>query len=99
MSCLQCLVCSITPLLVLLSDGKANVPLRDNGDPWREVLELAGLLAARAVPALVLDTETGYVRLGKAAQLARALGGQYLTLEELSAEKLALTIRSTIGST
>jgi magnesium chelatase subunit D len=89
----------MSPLLVLLSDGKANVPLRDNGDPWREVLELACLLAARAVPALVLDTETGYVRLGKAAQLARALGAQCLTLEELSAEKLALTIRSTLGST
>lgn len=81
------------PLLVLLSDGKANVALSDGGDPWRETLALAEMLAGRAVPALVLDTETGYLRLGRAAQLAQALGAECLTLEQLSAESLALTIR------
>ncbi|MEO8600869.1 MAG: VWA domain-containing protein, partial [bacterium] len=81
------------PLLVLLSDGKANVALGDGGDPWRETLAIAEMLAARGVPALVLDTETGYLRLGRAAQLAQALGAECLTLEELSAESLALTIR------
>ncbi|MGV8892187.1 MAG: putative cobaltochelatase [Burkholderiaceae bacterium] len=81
------------PLLVLLSDGKANVALHDGGDPWRETLALAEMLAGRGVPALVLDTETGYLRLGRAAQLAQALGAECLTLEELSAENLALTIR------
>lgn len=83
----------IPPLLVLLSDGKANVALND-GDPWQETLSYAGLLAERGIPALVLDTETGYLRLGRARLLAEALGAQCLTLEELSAENLALTIRS-----
>lgn len=87
------------PLLVLLSDGKANVALSDGGDPWRETLALAEMLAARAVPALVLDTETGYLRLGRAAQLAQALGAECLTLEELSAESLALTIRGCMKTT
>ncbi|MHB1173861.1 MAG: putative cobaltochelatase [Sulfuriferula sp.] len=82
------------PLLVLLTDGKANVALSDGGDPWRETLALAELLAVRSVPALVLDTETGYLRLGRAAQLAQALGAECLTLEQLSAENLALTIRA-----
>jgi len=82
------------PLLVLLTDGKANVALSDGGDPWRETLVLAELLAVRSVPALVLDTETGYLRLGRAAQLAQALGAECLTLEQLSAENLALTIRA-----
>ena len=81
------------PLLVLLSDGKANVALRDDGDPWQEALALAEMLAARAVPALVLDTETGYLRLGRARHLAQALGAECLSLEELSAESLTLTIR------
>lgn len=81
------------PLLVLLTDGKANVALEDGGDPWRESLALAELLAARAVPALVLDTETGYLRLGRAVQLAQALGAQCLTLDQLSAVDLASTIR------
>jgi len=87
------------PLLVLLSDGKANVALSDGSDPWRETLALAEMLAGRAVPALVLDTETGYLRLGRAAQLAQALGAECLTLEELSAESLALTIRGCMKTT
>src|SRR5450830_1394561 len=82
------------PLLVLLSDGKGNVALDNGGDPWRESLALAEQLAARATPALVLDTETGYVRLGRAAQLAQALGAECMTLEELTADNLALTIRA-----
>lgn len=84
------------PLLVLLSDGRANVALEngvDVGDPWSESLALASLLAARGVPALVLDTESGFLRLGRAAQLAQALGAECLTIEQLSAEKLTLTIR------
>ncbi len=87
---------SMPPLLVLLSDGKANVALHDGNDPWQESLRFAQLLAERGVPSLVLDTETGYLRLGRALQLAQALGAEYLTLEELSAENLALTIRGCI---
>jgi magnesium chelatase subunit D len=85
------------PLLVLLTDGKGNVPLADGGDPWRESLALAELLAERRVPALVIDTENGYLRLGRAAQLAQALGAECLTLEELSADSLALTVRARLA--
>ena len=85
------------PLLIVLSDGKANVALQENGDPWRETLALADLIAERAIPALVLDTETGYLRLGRANQLSQAMGAEYLTLEALSAENLALTISARMG--
>jgi magnesium chelatase subunit D len=85
------------PLLVLLSDGRANVALADGGDAWAESLALAEMLAARGVPALVLDTESGYLRLGRAGQLAQVLGAPCLTLEQLSAESLALTIRGRLG--
>jgi magnesium chelatase subunit D len=81
------------PLLVLLTDGKANVGL-DAGDPWQASLGMAGLLAARGVSALVVDTESGYLRLGRAGLLAEALGAECLTLEQLSSEQLTLTIRS-----
>ena len=87
---------NLPPLLVLLSDGKANVALNDGADPWQETLGFAGLLAERGIAALVLDTETGYLRLGRARILAEALGAECLTLEELSAENLALTIRSSL---
>jgi magnesium chelatase subunit D len=93
------------PLLVLLSDGRANVALgasmgggapaeTTEADPWKESLALANRLAALGVAALVLDTESGSLRLGRAAELARALGAPCLALEELSAQTLALTIRS-----
>ncbi|QRX84151.1 magnesium chelatase subunit D family protein [Glaciimonas sp. PAMC28666] len=85
---------SATPLLVILSDGKANVALTPAGDAWRETLDLAAQLAASGTAALVLDTEDGYLRLGRAAQLAQALGAECLTLEQLSADNLALTIRA-----
>lgn len=88
---------NLTPLLVVLSDGRANIALDTRQDPWREALELAEALAAQGTPALVLDTEEGYVRLGRARELATALQGEYLPLDTLSAESLTLTIRQRLG--
>jgi magnesium chelatase subunit D len=88
---------SLNPLLVLLTDGKANIAIDAGADPWRESLAFAGLLAERSVPALVIDTETGYLKLGRATQLAQALGAECLTIEQLSAENLVLTIRAQLN--
>ena len=85
-------------LLVLLSDGKANVGLPESpGDPWQQSLQAAADLAADGIPALVLDSDAGYVRLGRARQLAEALSAEYLPLEELSAEALILKVRQRLG--
>ncbi|AXV79024.1 MULTISPECIES: putative cobaltochelatase [Ralstonia solanacearum species complex] len=83
----------LTPLLVVISDGRANIALDAEQDPWREALALAGHLAARGTPALVLDTEQDYVRLGRARELAQALQADCLPLDHLSGEQLTLTIR------
>ncbi|WP_034388011.1 VWA domain-containing protein [Deinococcus sp. YIM 77859] len=64
--------------LVLFTDGRANVPLTPGGDAWAEALQMARAL--RGVPALVVDTETGHVRLKRAARLAQALGAEVATL-------------------
>ena len=48
----------------------------------------------KGLAALVLDTEVGFVRMGRAQELAAALGAQCLTLEELTKDSLTLTIRS-----
>ncbi|BDP40082.1 magnesium chelatase [Deinococcus aetherius] len=64
--------------LVLFTDGRANVPLTAGGDAWADALSAARAL--RGVSALVVDTETGHVRLGRAAQLAGALGAELTTL-------------------
>jgi magnesium chelatase subunit D len=68
----------LTPstLLVLLSDGRANVSLR-GGDPWEDALEVAGQLHCRA---LVVDTESEAQPIGRAGELARALRASSVTL-------------------
>jgi magnesium chelatase subunit D len=84
-------------LLVVLSDGKANVPLPElPGDAWAQSLHAATQLADARTPALVLDPEAGLVRLGRATQLAQALGAECLSLEQLSAQDLLLKIRLSI---
>ena len=81
-------------LLIVLSDGKANVALPSTaGDPWRQALEGAEKLASAGVASLVLDTEVDFIRAGKAAELAAALGADCLPLEGLSDESLLLTVR------
>jgi magnesium chelatase subunit D len=85
-------------LLVLLSDGKANVGLPElSGDPWQQSLRAAADLSGDGVPALVLDSDAGFVRVGRARELAEALGAEYLPLEELSAETLLLKVRQRLG--
>ncbi|WP_197328821.1 putative cobaltochelatase [Ralstonia syzygii] len=86
----------LTPLLVVISDGRANIALDAGQDPWREALALAEHLAARGTPALVLDTEQDYVRLGRARELAEALQADCLPLDHLSGEQLTLTIRERV---
>jgi len=82
------------PLLIVLSDGRANVSLDDGpGDPWEQSLECARTLSRKAIPALVLDTEVGFIKMGRAQELAEALGARSLSLEEFGAESLSLTIR------
>ncbi|HEV3022769.1 MAG TPA: VWA domain-containing protein [Pirellulales bacterium] len=85
-------------LLVVLTDGKANVPLPGStGDAWRQALDAAAQLAGDDVTALVLDTDAGLVRAGRSTELAQSLGAEYLTLEDLSADALTLEITQRRG--
>ncbi len=86
------------PLMIVLSDGRANVALEPGADPWRESLEWAHGLGRSGVTALVLDTEAGQVRLGRAGELARALGAQCLALDGFDSQSLSVTIRARMGS-
>jgi magnesium chelatase subunit D len=81
------------PLLIVLSDGRANVSLDGQGDPWQQSLECAHTLAKKHIAGLVLDTEAGYLRTGRARQLAAALGTQCLSVEEFNSESLGMMIR------
>ncbi|WP_159475796.1 magnesium chelatase subunit D family protein [Dyadobacter sp. 3J3] len=87
----------LKPLLVILSDGKANVPLPGGGDAWQQTLQLSGQLFQSNIPALVLDTENDYLRFGRAAEMAKAMGAECLSLEELSSENITVTISGRIS--
>ncbi|QKZ15393.1 magnesium chelatase subunit D family protein [Spirosoma sp. KUDC1026] len=84
------------PFLVLLSDGKANVPLPGGGDAWQQTIQLATQLREQQISALVLDTDTDYLRLGRTADLAIALGADCLSLDDLSSQTLTETVKSQV---
>jgi magnesium chelatase subunit D len=66
--------------LVLISDGRANVPLTPGGDAYADALSEANALKIRNTHSVMIDTEDGAVRLHRAAALANALGASYLPL-------------------
>ncbi|WP_433335209.1 putative cobaltochelatase [Spirillospora sp. CA-294931] len=75
------------PLVVLVTDGRAT----HGPDPSLA----AGLLAE--VASVVVDCESGPVRLGLAGRLAEAMGAQAVRLEELAAESLSGVVRDARG--
>lgn len=81
------------PLLVLLSDGKANVAIKAEGDAWQETIVIAEKLREKKLATIVIDTEAGFVRLGRARELAQKINGEYVSLSTLSVESLSLIVR------
>ncbi|MDG9715077.1 putative cobaltochelatase [Streptomyces sp. DH24] len=81
-------------LVVVVTDGRAT------GGP--EPVALAGraarLFAAEGVASVVVDCESGPVRLGLAGQLAGDLGGTAVTLDELRADSIAGLVREVQGN-
>jgi magnesium chelatase subunit D len=86
-------------LLIVLSDGKANVPLPEapDGDAWKQTEQTAAKLASLGIPMLFLDTDSGHVRVGRGKQLAELLGADYLVLEELTTDGLVHVIQHVGG--
>ncbi|MFE9371379.1 putative cobaltochelatase [Streptomyces sp. NPDC006711] len=82
------------PLLVVVTDGRAT------GGP--EPVALAGraarLHAAEGTASVVVDCESGMVRLGLAGELARELGGSAVTLDELRADSIAGLVKDVQGT-
>ncbi|GAA3867223.1 putative cobaltochelatase [Saccharothrix violaceirubra] len=79
------------PLLVLLTDGRATAS-GVGGDPVDAALRAASLLVGTA--AVVVDCESGFVRLGLAGRVAATLDAACLRLEELSADQVAGVVRA-----
>ena len=79
------------PLLVLITDGRAN--FSQGGDPVEEALLAARRVAEARIPAVVIDTERQFISLGLAARLAQVMGAPCYRVEELRARSLAQLVR------
>ncbi len=87
--------------LVLITDGRPNVPLRFNPDQSKqerlaqareEVQRLATRLQAAGIGAVVIDTQRSFVSRGEAQQLAVWLGGRYVYLPQGRGEEIAQVV-------
>ena len=88
----------VLPLLVLLSDGRANVTLA--GDQSSNVLalpeevrQLGETVASAKIPAVVVDTEQDFIKLELAKNIADAMSARYIKLDDLAAQSLADAVR------
>ncbi|MFE1439763.1 putative cobaltochelatase [Streptomyces sp. NPDC058739] len=72
-------------LVVVVTDGRAT----GGPEPLLLASRAAGLFAAGEVASVVVDCESGPVRLGLAGKLAGELGGTAVTLDELRADSIA----------
>ncbi|GAB7180349.1 putative cobaltochelatase [Kitasatospora sp. Ki12] len=77
------------PLLVVVTDGRAT----GGRDALARSQRAAALFAAQGTASVVLDCESGPVRLGLAHTLAGLLGGTSVSLDELRAEGVASLVR------
>jgi len=76
------------PLLVLVTDGRATA----GPDAVHRSRRAAALLATRRVATVLVDCESGALRLGLARHLADDLAAEYLPLAEVSASALTGTV-------
>jgi magnesium chelatase subunit D len=76
-------------VLVLLTDGRANVALHSD-DPWADALDAASRVAC---PALVIDSESGPDAAGRALEIATRMRAAYQPLDALDQSALINLIR------
>ena len=82
------------PLLILISDGKANVS-QYGGKPLSETMEMAGEIRDDPrVNTVVVDVEkSGLISFGLAHQLSVQMGSKYFKIEDLKADTLVDVLR------
>lgn len=82
------------PLLVVVTDGRAT----GGPEPLALASRAARLHEADGTASVVVDCESGPVRLGLAGALARDLGGSAVTLDELRADAIAGLVKDVQGT-
>ncbi|MDD5144195.1 VWA domain-containing protein [Methanoregula sp.] len=82
--------------IVILSDGRVNVSWKDTRSPYEELRDLARNVSESDIRFVVVDTEEGFPRLGRARALAGDLGATYFRLEALCSRHLAGAVQGVV---
>lgn len=76
-------------VLILLTDGRANVPAQADAAVQGELEQLGRHVAASPLHVVVVDTQRSYLSRGEAKKLAELLNGDYAYLPGASGEQIA----------
>ncbi len=77
------------PILVLVTDGRAN----GSSEAIAEALKAAGQIGKAEIQSIVIDTETDFLKLAVARDIAREMGADYYGLTELSEQNIVKLVR------
>ncbi len=81
----------VIPIMVLVSDGRGNVPIQSNVK--EEVLSLAGQMRDERINLVVVDSGNGLIDVGYGKVMAEASGGSYHCLDSLDSQGMVGVIR------
>ena len=80
---------SLRPLLVVVTDGRATA----GSDPVGRTHQAAAHLVNQGISSIVVDCESGRMRMGLAADLAQHLNAEHVPLGQVNAQALADIVR------
>ena len=82
------------PVLVLVTDGRANSVVQEGEDPVESAMKLARQIHKAKITSVVIDTETDFIKLGVARQVATEMGANYYKLKQLSRGDILHIVRN-----
>ena len=72
--------------IICITDGRATSG--DSDDPVAESKQWARILGTLPVDCIVIDTETGFIKLGLAKELCKLMNGSYYAMDTITAERI-----------
>lgn len=84
----------LEPILVLVTDGRANAVEENGGDPIEAAVKMAEKIRKAKITSVVIDTENDFIKLGVAKKVAQAMGATYYNLRQLSKEQILRIVRN-----
>ena len=84
--------------IILVTDGRANVPLQEGADANEEVQKLGEDMSIPHVKWIVVDASSGFIQFDNAQRLAEKMGARYFKLEDLDADRFAEGVKAAIDS-